>query len=893
MKKSYQKKAKVAICGFFVATLTILSFPKISFAQQDVPKNTGSGVVFANVNMRDAKIEKQEKNVLTISFNISNDFEKVQPGILLRASLQKKENDLLTVVDEKIIGSVFTLAANEKIHREITYTVPDFLQGQYEIWLHAQTIGSFPLSTARVGETTFSGTNDHIEIINSSCFLKVKGESDDKKYTLFQGVDIEKNENLQAICDLMNHSDQQRKFSAQFETFQHNTFGPLLETSQQSDASFTLQPKEKKQFAFNLPGAQDPQVYDVKITLRENKKTISNSAVFHYVLRGASASIQSLQMDKQSYQKGESAKASLIITGPADNFPDNRHGKGTDLKGTSLSVKIQSGKTLCGETQKNHRLGDLVDSVEIAIAENCPEPMASAILKDSAGNILSQKDFFIGKNSQAEMEKAVRLEADKKSGKSSITFLIIFIGLAILAAIIFIAWKLKKKSSIIFPILFFGLGLAISFHMARPAKALTLGYTDPMNVTPYAEGNIDKSTYYPGEAITVSGGSVSFYACGNGGGPFIFPFYAAINGGTYNLSGNFTSQTAYAESVPGNYYANFTLTGWENSSYSGSIPYTVINPAVSGSCGWANGTSSCAAPSGGLCSSGSPSGVSDVGYWSWSCAGYYGGSTASCSATKSVINASCGWALGDTTNPFQPTDGFCGPGYLAGGVIDNGTSWSWTCASDCNGTSASCNKPKPIINGECRNGQTFCKNQSLSDADLCLKGTASIHVAPNTFDTNFSWLCQGYNGGVSVSCSASTYSDVKTKTISNVCQGSSITTDAASLCYSGKSPYTASVLQDYYNYQWTCRDSCLNLTTSLSYPKEALTNGKCGTADGKTICDNSRPTLCEDPETASIDYPDWGSIYDISWTCGGSCGGSTASCSAKGTKSCGWIETNP
>jgi len=894
MKKNKHTRACIAVFGFFVATLAIFSDSNISSALQAPPKNAGSGMVLANVNMRDAKIEKQEKNVLTISFNISNDFDKVQPGILLRASLQKKEKDSLVLVDEKIIGGEFTLEAKEKSHREITYAVPEVLQGQYEIWINAQTAGGLPLSLLRVGETAFSGTNDYVEIINSSCFLKVKGESGEKKYTLLQGVDIEKNETLQAVCEIMNHSDWERKFDVQFQTYQRNTFGLLLETFQKSDAVFVLRPKEKKQFIFDLPKAKDPQAYDIKLTLLENKKITSNSSVFHFVLRGASATIQSLQMDKQSYMKGESAKASLIITGPADNFPDTRHGKGTDLKDATLWVKIQSGETLCGQTQKNPKLDGLPDSIDITMAENCLEPTASVILKDSAGNTLAERNFFIGKNSQAEMEKAAQLEAGKENGKNFSTVLIFFVILLAILLAVYVLWRIKKKSSIIFPILFLGLGLAISFHMARPAKALTLGWIDPEGMwTPYAVGNIDKSVYYPGETIVAYGWATGYAPCSNAGISWApYPFTVEINGRSFNLytmEYNYPTQYAYgtAQSVPGSYYAIFTLqTLSETGPYVGYEFYTVIPRPVplDGQCGWV--APSCGAPAG-VCNVGSPSATWDTGtgYWNWNCSGVDGGNSTTCSAVKDKIDGKCG--------SVKYT---C----ISGVAVDLGETdagWSWSCDASCNGIVQPCFVPKVPTPGQCgsANGDPPACSQPTNPNELCANSTIPSTVIWNAGAEQWEWTCDGIYGSTVTSpiCIEKKVADPKPGSESNAyrCPGYKI--DSASLlCIDSDSSITRDTVTSLLPAAWTCTNSC-----GVSFPYTNLIkekeDGKCGEADGETVCDNSTPTLCDSDEPASISYPNWNSIYEASWTCPGSCEGTPASCSAKGQKSCGWIETNP
>src|SRR3989344_1199202 len=57
---------------------------------------------------------------------------------------------------------------------------------------------------------------------------------------------------------------------------------------------------------------------------------------------------------------------------------------------------------------------------------------------------------------------------------------------------------------------------------------------------------------------------------------------------------------------------------------------------VNGTCGSANGTTVSSAPSTNLCATGTAGAVSGSGPWSWSCAGSNGGTTASCSASKTA-----------------------------------------------------------------------------------------------------------------------------------------------------------------------------------------------------------------------------------------------------------------
>jgi hypothetical protein len=94
---------------------------------------------------------------------------------------------------------------------------------------------------------------------------------------------------------------------------------------------------------------------------------------------------------------------------------------------------------------------------------------------------------------------------------------------------------------------------------------------------------------------------------------------------------------------------------------------------------------------------------------------------------------------------------------------------------------------------------------------------------------------------------------------------------------------------------WTCSDGC-GTTNPCSVSMQSKTDGQCGGVDGGSFCQGQAPTdadLCTSgtpsPQASSLNLDG----YEVKWTCGGICGGTTDFCSAKGKKSCGWIETNP
>lgn len=86
---------------------------------------------------------------------------------------------------------------------------------------------------------------------------------------------------------------------------------------------------------------------------------------------------------------------------------------------------------------------------------------------------------------------------------------------------------------------------------------------------------------------------------------------------------------------------------------------------INGACGSANGVAASSAPSAGLCSAGSSSGVSGTGPWSWSCLGRRGGTTAVCSAP--LLSSDASGSYPRTALHYAPNGNFGSDGsYLPG-----------------------------------------------------------------------------------------------------------------------------------------------------------------------------------------------------------------------------------
>ena len=144
--------------------------------------------------------------------------------------------------------------------------------------------------------------------------------------------------------------------------------------------------------------------------------------------------------------------------------------------------------------------------------------------------------------------------------------------------------------------------------------------------------------------------------------------------------------------------------------------------AVNGQCGSANGGTFQSAPTHDLCVRGSASSVSGSGPWYWTCSGSHGGSTAHCSANKTTpptaVNGQCGSANGGT---FQsaPTHDLCVRG-SASSVSGSGP-WYWTCSGSHGGSTAHCSANKSVCGNGVKEPGEECDDGNNNYSDGCVR----------------------------------------------------------------------------------------------------------------------------------------------------------------------------
>ncbi len=246
------------------------------------------------------------------------------------------------------------------------------------------------------------------------------------------------------------------------------------------------------------------------------------------------------------------------------------------------------------------------------------------------------------------------------------------------------------------------------------------------------------SMYFSPSPITAGQNSTAYWSSSNATGASLSCTGPVPGTASVGTSGSWLSQ--YNSSGTEN--CTLTVTGAGGTGTCNAS--LIVNPAiVNGTCGTANGTTSCTAPSANLCSSGTSSIVSGSGPWSWTCTGANGGTTASCSSNIG-ITGTCGSANG-SSYCSAPTLNLCGSGTQS--TVTGSGPWSWTCGGTCGTASCSANQ-SPSINGTCgsANGTPATTEPTTN---LCNFGSPSTVTGTGPW----SWTCNGTCSGTSASCS--------------------------------------------------------------------------------------------------------------------------------------------
>ncbi len=467
----------IGVILMFVA-LAILSSSTV-FAQEDViseedivfdeiiDKTTGERfIIVADVSISSPRIISQLRNDFVISFTLSNG-EGVQPGVRYAVQLTKNlENGVREVVNQYIYNESLTLDSNTSVEKEVVYSAPEYISGTYLLMLYSENDAGLILSGKKVGEVTLSGDGQYVAI--KDCVLQIKSDTKETKYSPYEGVDIKSEEDIVGTCSVTNNFTKEVTVTPSFVTHFRTLFGEVVDTNTIIPEAFTLVAGATKEISFSIPKATKPQSYSTSLSFIDMEgKTISDTQEFHYVMRGSSATIQNIILDKNLYRAGDVAQVTIFWSGSVDSFSGARFAATEEVATVfSLSLVDGEGESCIDDTDITISSDNLFIKTTLPIIKDCTNLTLTAAVKDANGYILDQKDLPFPSSEVIESELNTEVKSENSSAKMVIILVSIFLIFAIIIFIIksFVTKKddgTPPTTALLFILLFAGVMLFV------------------------------------------------------------------------------------------------------------------------------------------------------------------------------------------------------------------------------------------------------------------------------------------------------------------------------------------------------------------------------------------------------------------------------------------------
>lgn len=466
--------------------------------------------IVAQVAVYDATVV-QDGDILSASFTVSNAAEEVQSDIRYGIELWTVSADPLkdsTRVFVAVADDTFGLDGESSIVKTITTQLPDGLSGLYTVRVVAETVSGMPLDSSTAGTVRLSGTG--VMIDQSTCYAHVSG--DDTKYETLHGVDVVEEEELLLSC-LVTNQGADTTMTPVYATTERSLYGPTVGTTYGSPVVVRQGTHE---MTFAIPTPSIPQAYDTVIFLSDDLQ-VSSPASVHYVVQGTSATVQNVTLDKASYKEGDTAVASIFVSGVAGAFTGARNTTSTLSNPVLVAVLKDRVGASCADT-RTFPLDDLETS-DVTV-----EDITFTVTRDCSGATVA---FSLSDDSGLLAEGVATTESG--AGTASLSWAALVILVVIGGIIVFVVTRANVKvgTAVMIVLLAGSLGVGITFASSSGTSSEKVTNTKNANapssftgvakfetVTVTVHGGLDKKEYTPYENVTIDA-SLKVALCAN------------------------------------------------------------------------------------------------------------------------------------------------------------------------------------------------------------------------------------------------------------------------------------------------------------------------------------------------------------------------------------------
>ena len=468
--------------------LRLIIFSAIIISLWSVYLFPAQALVTPNVHVIDLKLEQtnfRPADIIKGSFVVFNSEERAINDVTYKFLLFIKDETGIpkVYIDEKVSPEQFNLSPGEKKALSFSYNLPRNISSGVYSFRVALLLSGFPLGWEE----------KEINIIGGTPFLLI-----DRPFVIKNnieestgvGVNFEKGETPRLKFRISNPTDLSLSALAKITIYKRATSDTKIESL--TKAEITLKSQESLNLTYDLPLYEKPESYLAELQFFDKKnQSLSNKLFFRWVVIGQSGEIIEARTDRESYQKGETAKITICITGPADVVTEPGEGE--------MTVALLSPENvLVGKAQKKINLSNGCPTITIPINEDVSQPIVKVELKKD--NIILD-DYSVNTGPELIPEKS---EAPLKNRVISY-LLIVFVVITFAILLYYFLRKMRFIKIIILLIILGGASFLVSPQSVKAAEVEFEQATGEDYIANTWNKPLKNETFSSGDYITFQG----------------------------------------------------------------------------------------------------------------------------------------------------------------------------------------------------------------------------------------------------------------------------------------------------------------------------------------------------------------------------------------------------
>jgi hypothetical protein len=360
---------------YFLATILFAS-PLLTYAQTPVSSTTAmiqmvapatttpatttqtnTAIAVAAVNVSNVQLIKNSTSSYTVTFTLFNTGE-TQRGVHYLILLTNEDGDIIRTHS---FDTELVLEKNKTVSVSETITIPKGLTGTYVIHVRALTEAGLPLGSTVAGKVTIKET-PLLQLLNCT--------TDQEGYTL--------NQILQVTCDVKELK--KGALTSMDAGGGYVVSGDVFYANEPKRSATALAEIQNGKATLPLQGLSTPGTYTIRARIQERGGApVGKEESTLFVIQGTKAIILNSLLNKDMYQKGESALATLALKIISE-------GTSTPL----VLINTLSGeKSTCALPVVQEVAGRSALRVEFPVTSDCLNPVLTTEIKDDKNNVIA------------------------------------------------------------------------------------------------------------------------------------------------------------------------------------------------------------------------------------------------------------------------------------------------------------------------------------------------------------------------------------------------------------------------------------------------------------------------------------------------------------------------